>query len=72
MKNMKLIVLIEVAIMAALAVVVDLIPSIKLTPSISFNVAMGLQGGHAGRFHLGIVTGRPRGSLGRSSGTGLP
>ncbi|MBV6686251.1 energy-coupled thiamine transporter ThiT [Bacillus sp. JRC01] len=40
MKNMKLIVLIEVAIMAALAVVVDLIPSIKLTPSISFNVAM--------------------------------
>ncbi len=40
MKNLRLVVLLEASLMAAFAVILDLLPSIKLSPSISISIAM--------------------------------
>ncbi|MCA1064281.1 energy-coupled thiamine transporter ThiT [Rossellomorea sp. AcN35-11] len=40
MKNTRLVVLLEASLMAAFAVILDMLPSIKLSPSISISIAM--------------------------------
>lgn len=40
MKNLRLVVLLEASLMAAFAVILDMLPSIKLSPSISISIAM--------------------------------
>lgn len=40
MMNTRLVVLLEASLMAAFAVILDLLPSIKLSPSISISIAM--------------------------------
>ncbi|MGM0752135.1 MAG: energy-coupled thiamine transporter ThiT [Bacillota bacterium] len=40
MKNIRLVVLLEASLMAAFAVILDMLPSIKLSPSISISIAM--------------------------------
>ncbi|MCC5803312.1 energy-coupled thiamine transporter ThiT [Rossellomorea vietnamensis] len=40
MKNTRLVVLLEASLMAAFAIILDLLPSIKLSPSISISIAM--------------------------------
>ncbi|MGM0852206.1 MAG: energy-coupled thiamine transporter ThiT [Bacillota bacterium] len=40
MKNIRLVILLEASLMAAFAVILDMLPSIKLSPSISISIAM--------------------------------
>jgi thiamine transporter len=65
MKNIRLVVLLEASLMAAFAVILDMLPSIKLSPSISISIAMvpifllsyrrGWKAGMIGGFVWGIL-----------------
>ncbi|MFI8684243.1 energy-coupled thiamine transporter ThiT [Rossellomorea sp. NPDC077527] len=65
MKHTRLIVLLEASLMAAFAVILDMLPSIKLSPSISISIAMvpifllsyrrGWKAGLTGGFLWGIL-----------------
>ncbi|PFA68416.1 energy-coupled thiamine transporter ThiT [Bacillus sp. AFS015802] len=65
MKNARLVVLLEASLMAAFAVILDMLPSIKLSPSISISIAMvpifllsyrrGWRAGLIGGFVWGIL-----------------
>ncbi|CAN7569880.1 energy-coupled thiamine transporter ThiT [Rossellomorea sp. LjRoot5] len=65
MKNTRLVVLLEASLMAAFAVILDMLPSIKLSPSISISIAMvpifllsyrrGWRAGLIGGFLWGIL-----------------
>ncbi|MBW3112936.1 energy-coupled thiamine transporter ThiT [Bacillus sp. MCCB 382] len=65
MKHTRLIVLLEASLMAAFAVILDMLPSIKLSPSISISIAMvpifllsyrrGWRAGLMGGFLWGIL-----------------
>ncbi|MGG4166704.1 energy-coupled thiamine transporter ThiT [Rossellomorea vietnamensis] len=65
MKNTRLVVLLEASLMAAFAVILDMLPSIKLSPSISISIAMvpifllsyrrGWKAGFLGGFVWGIL-----------------
>jgi thiamine transporter len=65
MKNTRLVVLLEASLMAAFAVILDMLPSIKLSPSISISIAMvpifllsyrrGWRAGLIGGFVWGIL-----------------